>query len=160
MAKPDFDIALDYWGKLLKERDFSPNMVWVFRENLFHVKDGVTSDIKLIFETKINPVTLDDVRLVYNQAKTHRGPIVFEMLVETHDFALCTLLGDTLTTSDDIFIDEWDLYFFAKDFYLSFEEVRDLAAWMAAKAREWKHISELDYVFCLNAFKPNTSRVP
>ena len=159
MKRPDFDIALTHWGDLIRQRELSSNIIWVFRENLFNAEEEQTQDLKLIFETKINPVTLDDVRLVYNQAKSYAGPIVFWMLVGTQDFSLCTLLGDTLSTCDDIFVDEWNLYFFTKEFYLSFEEVTRPAKWAEAKRHERNHLSELDYVFCLNAFRPSSNQV-
>ena len=134
-------------------------MRWVFHENVFHVRDETTENFKLILETEINPVTLDDVRRVYDQAKSDKGPIVFYMLVEAQDFSLCTLLGDTLTTSSGVFIEEWNLYFFAEEFYLSFEEVKNSAQWISMKDLEWNNLSELDYVFCLDWFRKNSKKV-
>ena len=158
MKRPDFDVALAYWENLLKERSVSPDLKWIFHENMFHVRDEATENFKLVFETKINPVTLDDVRRVYNQAKLDKGPIVFYMLVEAQEFSVCTLLGDTLTTSSDVFLEEWGLYFFAEDFYLSFEEINSPVRWVNAKALQWNRLSELDYVFCLDWFRKNSNR--
>ena len=134
-------------------------MKWVFHENIFNVIDESTKDLELIFETEIHPVTLNDVRRVYNQSKSNEGPIVFWMLIESQDFILCTLLGDTLSTSHDIFVDEWNLFFFAEKFYTSFEEVKNSAHWLKEKTHQWNHLSELDYVFCLDWFRKNPDEV-
>ncbi|RYZ87309.1 MAG: hypothetical protein EOP06_12890 [Proteobacteria bacterium] len=157
MNKPDFDVALAYWENLLQERGFSPNIKWVFRENIFNATSESSGSFKLIFQTKIHPVTLDDVRLVYNQTKSNKGPIVFWMLVEAQDFTLCSLLGDTLSTSRDIYVDEWNLYFFTEKLYLSFEEVTSTVVWANAKRHDCHHISELDYMFSLKWFKKSSN---
>lgn len=151
--KPEFDVALAYWENLLQERNLSPNLRWVFRENIFNSFDETSGHGKLVFETQINPVTLDDVRLVYGQAQPDSAPLVLWALVQTHDFTLCTVLGDTLSTCDDVFVDEWNLYFYAQKLVFSFEEVTTPEQWAKAKKHEWIHLSELDYVFCLDAFR-------
>lgn len=153
MNRPHFDVARAFWHVLLQERGYSSNLKWVFRENLYHTRHNDTSNFRLVFETQIHPVTLDDVRLVYDSVRPKGHPIVFASLVSTKEFTLCTLLGDEFGTSDDVYVKEWDLYFCAQDEYLSFEEVTTSEQWTRGKAREWKHISGLDYVFCLNAFR-------
>lgn len=159
MERPDFDTALVYWQNLIQEKGFSPNLRWVFRENLYHTRHENTESFRLVFETEIHPVTLKDVRSVYEKVRPQECPIVFELLVHAQDFTLCTLLGDEFGIDEDTFVEEWNLYFSAQDDYLSFEELSDPTQWAKGKIRQWRHISGLDFVFCLDGFRPNPNGI-
>jgi len=153
MKRPDFDTAVAYWQNLIRERGLSSNLKWAFRENLCLARHENTENFSLVFETQVHPVTLNDVCRVYNQVRLQKHPIVFGTLVHKPEFTLCTLLGDEYLADDDVYVEGWDLYFFAQEPYVYFEEVTLREQWMNRRMHEWKRLSGLDFVFCLDAFK-------
>jgi hypothetical protein len=138
----------------MDKRGLSPNLRWVFRENLcLDLPKPEDKEFRIGFQTRLNPVTEEDVRLVYDQVSRTENPLVFEGLVQAEQFTLCTLLGDPWQVDDDVYVPEWDLYFFLKGPYRLWEEIIDENEWRARKKRESKNLSGLDYVFALKSYK-------
>ena len=147
---PDFDTVLAAWIDFLSGRRLSLNLKWVFRENVCLLGDK-RSISGIAFETSIRPVTVSDVKRVYEATRQVEGPLVFETLVQAPEFTLCDMLGDTFTTADDHYISDWNIYFYAKEHWgdgqCVCQEISDPAKWRSLKARECKCLSELDYLF-------------
>ncbi len=148
--RPPFAKAMARWRQLIGDRGLSPNMKWIFREHLClepHRKGEEEERRRRIsFQTQFPPVTEDDVRDMYASLVESKTPIVFMVMVQTGSYTLCTLLGDEYRADNDVYEEEWDLYFFLKEPYRLFEEIADKGGWKRRKRRESKDLSGLDYI--------------
>lgn len=152
-TRPPFEHALAFWQALLAERGLAGNIRWVFRENLcLEQMSAGDDDQPISFETTICPVREGDVQMIYDIA-ARVGDLVFSTLVHTPDFTLCTLLGDTWLADDDVYCEDWGMYFFASDPYTLWAQIDDPNEWRQRKLHEHKKLSGLDFVFALDKIK-------
>lgn len=161
-TRPPFDQALAYWRRLLDARRLPPSVCWGFREHLclhYPVEGGgFTASVQTIEPSVVE----EDARLVYDAAVARSLPIVFAVVASATAYTLCTLLGDTWAADDDVYVADWNLYFYRDGLCRAVEELTDLREWRRRKRRESRALSGLDYVYVLSAFKgrPRQDRLP
>jgi hypothetical protein len=149
--RPALDEAIEAWMKLLAERDFATDLVWIFEENLcFEKSPGHPAGIHFGFQTKFTPPPDDALDIAFDHFSETSARIVFYRLGEVSGKSVCILLCDPWFENKG----DADGYFRRDDWKMSFhpgtkaalEEVTDLRRWL----RRVKHNRALhDFDFCM-----------
>lgn len=159
-TRPPFDQALAHWRRLLDARRLPPPVRWAFREHLCLHYPVAGGGFAASVQTIDPPVVEEDARLVYDAATARNLAIVFAVVAPAPECTLCTLLGDTWGADEDVYVPDWELYFYRDGLCRAVEELTDLREWRRRKRRESRALSGLDYVYVLSAFKGRSRRGP
>jgi hypothetical protein len=117
-TRPNLADALAAWQKLLAERGFATNLLWIFEENLcFEKKPDVPGGIHIGFQTRFSPVPQESLDIAYEHFCEADARIVFYRLGESKGRSVCILLGDPWFNDkkdSDGYVrrDEWGVSFF------------------------------------------------
>jgi hypothetical protein len=153
--RPSLAEALDAWKKLLAERGFSTDIVWIFAENLCVEKSRAEhGGFHFGFQTRFTPPPEDALDIAFAQFSESDKPVVFYRLGERPGRSVCTLLCDSWfehRNDADGFLrrDEWRVLFYPgqKD---EIEEVTDLTRWLRRVKRD-RAFHDLDFCMALEA---------
>lgn len=162
-TRPTFDQAQDAWGRLLSERGFSPECLWLFEENLcFENAEGAgkptsklkSKDLKLCFQTKFTPPPSDAPRVAYSHFIDVEAPVVFYRIGASAGKSLCVLLCDpwfSRKSEKDGFIrrDDW-LMLFHPGKAEELEEITDPKRWKERVIKD-RPLHDLDFSMTLRA---------
>jgi len=154
-TRPSLDEALNAWKKLLAERGFSTDIIWIFAENLCVEKSSVEpGGFHFGFQTRFTPMPGDAFDIAFEHFSESDKPLVFYRLGERPGKSVCTLLCDSWfeNRSDaDGFLrrEEWRVLFYPgqKD---EIEEVTDLTRWLRRVKRD-RAFHDLDFCMALEA---------
>jgi len=150
--RPALSEALDAWGKILKERGFATNLLWLFEENLCFQKmpaaqGGFQADFQIRFMTPPD----DALDIAFDHFSETSGRIVFYRLGESSGKSVCVLLCDPW------FENKGDAEGFLRrdDWRISFrpglddeiEEVTELGRWLR-RVKRGRAFHDLD--FCMS----------
>ncbi len=156
--RPPFNKVMAHWRGLVGQRGLPSSLKWVFRENLCLERTGRgEEERKVSFQTQWPFVTEEDVRQVYVEFVSEKSPLVFAVLDHTDLYTLCTIAADKFHLDDDIYQEDWDLYFFLKKRQFIFEEIFDRREWRRRKRRESGNLNDFDYVPVLKYVKEQKS---
>jgi hypothetical protein len=147
--------ALDAWKKLLAERGFATDIIWIFAENLCVEKSRAgQGGFRFGFQTRFTPPPEDALDIAFAQFSESGKPVVFYRLGERPGRSVCTLLCDSWferRSDADGFLrrDEWGVLFYPgpKD---EIEEVTDLTRWLRRVKRD-RAFHDLDFCMALEA---------
>src|SRR5688572_25510115 len=93
--RPSLDHAIRAWEKILSERGFATNLLWIFEENLcFEKKPGAPGGIQPGYQTRFLKPPEDAVDIAYELFCNANARVVFFRLGENHGRSVCLLLGD------------------------------------------------------------------
>ena len=153
--RPPLKEALDAWKKLLAERGFSTDIVWIFAENLcFEKSRAEQGGFHFGFQTRFTPAPEDALDIAFEHFSESDKPVVFYRLGERPGKSVCTLLCDSWferRSDADGFLhrDEWRILFYPgqKD---EIEEVTDLTRWLRRVKRD-RAFHDLDFCMALEA---------
>jgi len=154
-ARPALKEALDAWKKLLAERGFSTDIIWIFAENLCVEKSRAEQGgFRFGFQTRFTPPPEDALEIAFSHFSDTDKPLVFYRLGDRPGKSVCTLLCDSWfekRTAADGFLhrDEWRISFYPgqKD---EIDEVTDLTRWLRRIKRD-RAFHDLDFCMALES---------
>ena len=154
-TRPSLGEALDVWKKLLAERGFATDIIWIFAENLCVEKSRAgQGGFHFGFQTRFTPPPEDALDIAFAQFSESDKPVVFYRLGERPGRSVCTLLCDSWferRSDADGFLrrDKWGVLFYPgqKD---EIEEVTDLTRWLRRVKRD-RAFHDLDFCMALEA---------
>ena len=95
-TRPSLKEALDAWKKLLAERGFATDIIWIFAENLCVEKSRAgQGGFRFGFQTRFTPPPEDALDIAFAQFSESGKPVVFYRLGERPGRSVCTLLCDS-----------------------------------------------------------------
>jgi len=153
--RPSLAEALDAWKKLLAERGFSTDIIWIFAENLCVEKSRAEpGGFHFGFQTRFTPPPEDALDIAFAHFSESNKPVVFYRLGGRPGRSVCALLCDSWferRSNADGFLrrDEWRVLFYPgqKD---EIEEVTDLTRWLRRVKRD-RAFHDLDFCMALEA---------
>lgn len=155
VERPSLDSAIEAWKKLLKERGFSTNLLWIFEENLVFERDtNAPGGIHIGFQTRFSPIPPEALEIAYEHFCESNARIVFYRLGDSKGRSVCILLGDEWFSEkkeSDGFVlhDKWGISFQpGQD--IEIEEVTDMRRWIRRVRRE-RPLHDVDFCMTLVA---------
>ncbi|MCX8091291.1 MAG: hypothetical protein N3I86_10250 [Verrucomicrobiae bacterium] len=155
VRRPPLSDALAEWKKILAERHFSSELLWIFEENLcFEKKPDVPGGIHIGFQTRFAPVPRGALEIAYEHFCESDARIVFYRLGENRRRSVCLLLGDPWfndKTERDGFLvrPDWNIAFFPGQ-PIEIEEITDMRRWVRRLRRE-RPLHDVDFCMTLMA---------
>lgn len=151
--RPTLNAALDAWKKLLAERGFATDIIWIFEENLCFEKLQIEpGGFHFGFQTKFTPPSEDALEIAFDHFSETGARLVFYRLGDVPGKSICTLLCDPWfeNKSDaDGYLrrEEWKMSFHpgAAD---NIEEITDLTRWLRRVKRD-RAFHDLDFCMAL-----------
>ena len=154
-TRPPLNEALDAWSKLLAERGFSTDIVWIFAENLcFEKSRAEQGGFHFGFQTRFTPPPEDALDIAFDQFVETSAPVVFYRLGGRPDKSICMLLCDSWFANrreaDGFFRrDEWRILFHPGQ-NDEIEEITDLTRWLR-RVKRGRALHDLDFGMTLEA---------
>jgi len=153
--RPSLEAAIKDWQKLLADRGFAQDLLWIFAENLCVEKSRTEpGGFHFGFQTRFTPPPNDALEIAFNHFCETEAPIVFYRLGGRPGKSVCMLLCDPWFANRRgavgfIHRDEWGISFYpgAKD---EIEEVTDLTRWLRRVKRN-RAFHDLDFGMTLEA---------
>ena len=153
--RPSLEEALNAWKKLLVERDFATDILWIFEENLCFEKarDGL-GGFHPGFQIKFTPPPEDALDVAFEHFSETRARIVFYRLGHTkrdRGQSVCVLLCDSwFDTKGEaesyLRRDEWGVSFHT-GLDDEIEEITNLSRWLR-RVKRGRAFHDLD--FCMS----------
>lgn len=152
-TRPPLQAALDAWNKILADRDFSTEQLWLFQENLcLERSQAATGGFRFGFQTQFTPPPVDALDLAYEHFSGTEARMVFYRLGSSPDHSVCALLCDERfedKAEADGFLrhDHWKISFHpGEDDQI--EEVTELSRWLR-RVKHNRPFHELDFAMSL-----------
>jgi hypothetical protein len=152
-TRPTLDEALDAWKKILVERGFATDTVWIFEENLCIEKSRAEQGGFLFgFQTKFTPPPDDALEIAFDHFSETGARIVFYRLGECPGKSVCILLCDPWFDAKGnaegyLRRDEWKMSFYA-GLDDRIEEVTDLTRWLR-RIKHGRPFHDIDFCMAL-----------
>jgi hypothetical protein len=154
-TRPSLKEALDAWEKLLAERGFATDIIWIFAENLCVEKSRAEQGgFRFGFQTRFTPPSEDALDMAFDHFCGTAAPMVFYRLGGRPGKSVCMLLCDSWFANkreaDGFFRrDDWRILFYPgqKD---EIEEVTDLTRWLR-RVKRGRAFHDLDFCMAMEA---------
>jgi hypothetical protein len=153
--RPAFEEALEAWKSLLKEHEYSPDILWVLDENLCFEKDpAAPGGVKLGIQTQFTAQPPDSGKVVYHHFAETDARLVFYRLGVSQGRSVCILLCDEWLEGKSehegyLRRDEWLISFFPGSAE-EIEEVTDPQRWKERVIRG-RPLSAIDFCMTMAA---------
>ena len=150
--RPALDKALEAWEKILKERDFPTDSIWLFEENLcFEKSPAANGGWRPGFQTRFKWPPDDALDIAFDQFSESSARIVFYRLGNCREKSVCTLLCDSWFESRGVtegFLsrDNWKISF-RPGLDDEIEEITELTRWLR-RVKRGRAFHDLD--FCMS----------
>ncbi len=154
-TRPPLTEATDAWKKVLAERGFATDIIWIFAENL--CVERARADLggfHFGYQTRFTPPPEDALDIAYEHFSESNKPLVFYRLGGRAGKSVCALLCDSWfdrrrAAEGFLHRDEWGVLFYpgAKD---EIEEVTELTRWLRRVKRD-RAFHDLDFCMALEA---------
>jgi len=154
-TRPAFSDALASWLSLLKQNGMSPDLIWLFDENLCFEKDPANAPgFRLGFQTVFTPPPAEAAQIAYDHFAEVDAPLVWYRLGTSQDKSVCLLLCDPWfqsKTEGEGFTKrpEWNMLFRTGP-QQQLEEVKDKERWEHRLLRD-RPLHDLDFSMPLRA---------
>ncbi len=153
--RPSLEAVIKDWRKLLAERGFAADLLWIFAENLCVEKSSTEpGGLHFGFQTRFTPPPNDALEIAFDHFCETEAPIVFYRLGGRPGKSVCMLLCDPWFANRRgaegfIHRDECGISFYpgTKD---EIEEVTDLTRWLRRVKRN-RAFHDLDFGMTLEA---------
>jgi hypothetical protein len=155
IVRPQLSQALEAWKKVLAERKFATNLLWIFEENLcFETKPDVPGGLHIGFQTRFSPVPQEALDVAYEHFCESDSRIVFYRLGESKGRSVCILLGDDWFNAKQekagfVLCNDWGISFYPGQ-KIEIEEVSDMRRWIRRIRRE-RPLHDVDFCMTLLA---------
>jgi hypothetical protein len=153
--RPNLNVLLDDWKKLLVEKGHSSELLWIFEENLcFEQQADVPGGFHISFQTRFAPVPPDALEIAYEHFCESDARIVLYRLGECKGRSVCVLLGDAWFNNKrekDGFVvrNELGISFYPGQ-KIEIEEINDMRRWIRRVRRE-RPLHDVDFCMTLAA---------
>ena len=154
-TRPELGEAIRAWKKILAERGFATDLIWVFEENLcLERQRAELGGFHFAFQTRFTPPPGEALDIAYDYFSETPSRIVFYRLGGVPDKSVCVLLCDSWFEKKDapegyVRRDEWGISFYP-GLDDQTEEVTDLGRWLRRVKRN-RAFHELDFCMTLAA---------
>ena len=153
-SRPTYSDALNTWKKLLADRKFPTDLVWVFDEHLCFEKDAGKDGYKLGYQTKITPPPPDAERVAFSYFSDFESRVIFYRIGSSAGKSICVVLCDPWFENKG----EKEGYTKRDDWLMSFypgaatevEEITDEQRWRQRILRE-RPLHDLDFCMTLRS---------
>ena len=151
--RPSLTEALNAWKKLLAERGFATDILWIFEENLcFEKAPAQSGGFQLGFQTQFSPPPADALDVAFEHFCETSAPMVFYRLGECRDRSVCILLCDPWFAGKReaggyLWRDEWRMSFYPGQ-KNEIEAITDLSRWLRRLKRRHA-LHDLDFCMAL-----------
>lgn len=153
LVRPSLQAANRAWEKILAERGYSTDLLWIFEENLCFEKDAsAPGGFRPGYQTRFLKPPEDAVEIAFDLFCQSEARVVFFRLGESHGRSVCLLLGDhwfdNKSEANGYFrSDEWGISFFPGE-AKKIEEITDLSRWLGRLKRQ-RPLHDLDFCMAL-----------
>jgi hypothetical protein len=152
-ARPAFEQALTAWKKLLSERQFPTDLIWIFDENLIFEKDAAGRN-KLGFQTRFTPPPPGADQVAFDHFCEFEARIVFYRLGSVRGKSVCLMLCDSWfepKNDQDGFTrrDDWLMSFYPGA-AVELEEITEVPRWKNRVLRD-RPLHDLDFSMSLRS---------
>ena len=153
--RPSLEAAVKDWKKLLAERGFATDIVWIFAENLCVEKSRTEpGGFHFGFQTRFTPPPADALDIAFEHFGETDAPMVFYRLGGRPGKSICMLLCDSWfedRREADGFLRraEWRVLFYPGQ-KNEIEEVTDLTRWLH-RVKRGRAFHDLDFGMTLEA---------
>ena len=154
IKRPNLVEALDAWKKLLAERDFASDIIWIFEENLCFERLNIEpGGFHFGFQTKFTPPAEDALEIAFDHFCETGARMVFYRLGDVPGRkSVCILLCDPWFENKS----DADGYIRRDDWKMSFhpghedgiEEITDLTRWLRRVKRD-RALHDFDFCMAL-----------
>jgi uncharacterized protein YciU (UPF0263 family) len=154
-TRPNLEEALEAWKKILAERGFATDLLWVFEENLcLERQRAEQGGFHFAFQTRFTPPSDDALDIAYDHFCEMNSRVVFYRLGGAPGKSVCILLCDPWFEKKgdaEGFLrrDDWRVSFYP-GLDDQTEEVTDLSRWLRRVKRD-RAFHELDFCMTLAA---------
>lgn len=126
----------------------SPNVIWRFRDELTIRPRRKTSagGFVLSYAGGFIKIEDSDARQVFEDLRDNNFPIVFQLIVATMEYSICTLAFDPWESEDEDYCSEDRVFYSIDDPYPVAEAVTSKKAWLAHRLSQSRNLSGLDFV--------------
>jgi hypothetical protein len=153
-TRPTYNDALNAWKKLLAERKFPTDLLWIFDEHLCFEKENGKEGFKLGYQTKITPPPPDAERVAFSYFSDFEARLVFYRIGSSNGKSVCLMLCDEWFEpkgEKEGFTrrDEWLMSFYPGA-AVEVEEIADEQRWRQRILRD-RPLHDLDFSMSLRA---------
>ncbi|MDB4673643.1 hypothetical protein OAF27_02400 [Verrucomicrobiales bacterium] len=144
----DFTMALASWKARLSSSGCSSKVVWKFRDQLtirprIKAPDG---GFVLSYAHEFVDIREQDAERVFEDLRSKKLPIVFQLLVSNPDFSVCTLAFDPWESEEGDFCEQDGVYYSLEDPYSESVAITSKQKWDRHRSTQSKIPSGLDFV--------------
>ena len=154
--RPPYEDALNAWKLLLKEHEYSADIIWVLDENLCFEKDAAAAGgVKLGIQTQFTPPHADSsAKVVYHHFAETAARMAFYRLGSSRGRSVCILLCDEWLEGKSesegyLRRDEWLISFYPGSSQ-EIEEITDPKRWKERVVRG-RPLSAVDFCMTMSA---------
>jgi hypothetical protein len=155
-TRPDFEGMCQFWTGLLAERGLPQAVRWLFYEDKARMSPTA---IRRYMHFAFRPRPIAEADTIARFAYSHLDP-KFPLAIVAYaihgDTVITGFQGDLFTSDEDVYRDDWNIYFDAKKIRndLECEIVSDDDPTWARRCAEQPHfLSELDYLVSVDALR-------
>jgi hypothetical protein len=155
VQRPDFETMFQFWTRLLAERGLPQEVRWIFYEDYARLPNG--------FAFRLRPAAEADriARFAYDRLDPKKNPLIdpkYALAIVAYAVVEGCIItgfqGDLFTADEDVYREDWNIYFDAKDHILeNFTIAPDEATWARVCAEQPHFLSELDYLVSIEALR-------
>jgi hypothetical protein len=152
MPRPDFDAMFSFWTELLGERGLPQVVQWVFHEDVARRPPTIRG---FSFAFRPRPFAEADQIARFAWARLDpKYPLAIVACAVLKGSVITGLQGDVWTADGDVYRDDWNVYFDAKDHIASVGEiVIDEGRWEFLRKEQPSYSSEFDYLVSTHALQ-------
>ena len=118
MPRPDFEIMLRFWVDLLRDRGLPTRVQWLFYEDVARIARPATAPYPNEAKFAFRPRPTAEAERIARFSYQHLDPKYPLAIVAyaVHDGTVLTgFQGDLFLADDDVYREDWNIYFDAKE---------------------------------------------
>jgi hypothetical protein len=160
MPRPDFEIMFRFWVDLLHDRGLPTRVQWLFYEDKARINrpaaDPYPNAARFAFRPR--PAAEGERIACFAYEKLGPKPPLAIVAYALHDGSVLTgFQGDLFLADDDVYREDWKIYFDAKEHIMDDSQMvvvaDDNAGWAHRLAEHPHYLSELDYLVSVDALR-------
>jgi hypothetical protein len=152
IERPDFETMAQFWIDLLAQRRLPQTVRWVFAEDKARLRPKMPGH-QFAFRPRPSAEADRIARFAY-QALDPKKPLAMVAYAVIKDFVVVGFQGDVFTADEDVYREDWNTYFDAKENLLeNCKIIFDEEEWKRLRAEQPHYLSELDYLVSVDALR-------